>query len=97
MAQLGVAHRAHMAVERLSGGEAQRVAIARALINAPKVVIADEPTANLDLRLAQQFLDIVSMLKAEGGTILMTSHDPRIWEAPVVDKVFGLSDGREAA
>jgi putative ABC transport system ATP-binding protein len=95
--RLDVGHRARMAVEHLSGGEAQRVAIARALVNDPDVVIADEPTANLDSRLARQFLDIVAMLKSEGKTVLMTSHDPRIWEAPLVDRVIALSDGREVA
>jgi putative ABC transport system ATP-binding protein len=97
LTQLGVEHRAGMAVEHLSGGEAQRVAIARALINGPEVVIADEPTANLDTRLTQQFLDIVATLKSQGKTVLMTSHDSRIWEAPVVDAAVTLSDGREVA
>jgi putative ABC transport system ATP-binding protein len=91
---LDVRHRAHEAVEYLSGGEAQRVAIARALINEPQIVIADEPTANLDTRLAEQFLSIVVTLKDSGKAVLMTSHDPRIWQAPVVDTVVTLSDGQ---
>lgn len=94
LALLDVGHRAHETVEYLSGGEAQRVAIARALINEPQIVIADEPTANLDTRLTQQFLDIIATLKTRGKTVLMTSHDPRIWQAPVVDTVVTLSDGR---
>jgi len=91
---LDVHHRAHEVVEHLSGGEAQRVAIARALINEPQIVIADEPTANLDTRLTAQFLDIVATLKRRGKTVLMTSHDPRIWQAPCVDRVVTLTDGR---
>jgi putative ABC transport system ATP-binding protein len=83
-------------VEWLSGGEAQRVAIARALVNDPQVVLADEPTANLDSDLARRFLGIVRELKAQGKTLLMTSHDPLICEAPEVDRVVSLRDGRIA-
>ena len=80
-------------VEWLSGGEAQRVAIARALINDPEVGIADEPTANLDTQLSAQFLAIVADLKREGRTVVMTSHDPLICAAPVVDGVVAMRDG----
>jgi putative ABC transport system ATP-binding protein len=97
LTQLGVDHRARMAVEHLSGGEAQRVAIARALINEPEVIIADEPTANLDTKLTEQFLGVMATLKQAGKTVIMTSHDSRIWAAPVVDKVIALSDGLEVA
>lgn len=94
MEQLGVAHRNDLTVEHLSGGEMQRVAIVRALINDPEFVIADEPTANLDGALSAQFLEIVATLKARGKTVLITSHDPRIWQAPVVDRVVTMEDGR---
>ena len=93
LAALGVADKAEMKVEYLSGGETQRVAIARALVNDAPVLIADEPTANLDTELTARFLDIVAGLRAEGRTIIMTSHDPRIWEAPVVDRVVAMRDG----
>ncbi|MBL8573680.1 MAG: ABC transporter ATP-binding protein [Hyphomicrobiaceae bacterium] len=96
LANLGVDHRAATAVENLSGGEMQRVAIARALVNDPAIVIADEPTANLDGALVGQFLDIVATLKARGKTVLMTSHDGRISGAPVVDRVVAVADGRIA-
>lgn len=96
LTDLGVDHRAATSVENLSGGEMQRVAIARALVNDPAIVIADEPTANLDGALVGQFLDIVATLKARGKTVLMTSHDGRISGAPVVDRVVAMADGRIA-
>ena len=94
MAQLNIGHRAAFKVELLSGGEMQRTAIARALINDPAIVIADEPTANLDAALTAQFLDIVASLKANGKTIILSSHDPRITRSAVVDRVVTLADGR---
>jgi putative ABC transport system ATP-binding protein len=93
LAQLGIAHRAAFAVELLSGGEMQRTAIARALVNDPAIVIADEPTANLDAALTAQFLDIVTALKASGKTVILSSHDPRITRASVVDRVVAMADG----
>ena len=94
LAELGLAAREATRVELLSGGEMQRTAIARALINDPAIVIADEPTANLDSALTQQFLDIVATLKARGKTLILSSHDPRITGAPVVDRVVQMADGR---
>ena len=91
---LRLAHRRDSRVEWLSGGEQQRVAIARALINRPQVVIADEPTANLDTALSREFLGILEMLRDQGKTVLLTSHDPLVVEASVVDRVIGLRDGR---
>ncbi|MDD3528673.1 MAG: ABC transporter ATP-binding protein [Gallionellaceae bacterium] len=91
---LRLGHRGDARVEWLSGGEQQRVAIARALINDPEVVIADEPTANLDSALAREFLAIVEGLKDQGKTILLSSHDPLVTEAGMVDRVHSLRDGR---
>ncbi len=91
---MGIADKAQMVIENLSGGEAQRVAIARALMNSPDFVIADEPTANLDTRLAGEFLKIVERLRNEGKSIIMSSHDPRIWKADIVDRVISMEDGR---
>lgn len=91
--RLNMVDKAHSQAEWLSGGEAQRVAIARALINDPQVVIADEPTANLDSERSSQFLDIVANLKRDGKTVLMTSHDPLVAEAAMVDRVVSLRDG----
>ncbi len=79
--------------EWLSGGEAQRVAIARALINDPSVIIADEPTANLDTKLSRDFMSIIGTLKNEGKTILIASHDPLVYESDVVDMVVNMRDG----
>lgn len=95
--RLGIGHRANAPVESLSGGEAQRTAIARALVNDPSVLIADEPTANLDTTLSLAFLDIVSDLRSEGRTLLLSSHDPLVREAAVVDRVVELRDGRVVA
>ena len=94
LAGLDLGHRRDARVEWLSGGEQQRVAIARALINDPEVIIADEPTANLDTALSRQFLDILSRLIGEGRTVLLTSHDPLVVESSVVDRVVRLRDGR---
>jgi putative ABC transport system ATP-binding protein len=94
LAQLGVAHRARARADWLSGGEAQRVAIARALINDPQVVIADEPTANLDSALSAEFMAIVGTLRAAGKTLVIASHDPLVFESPVVDRIVSMRDGR---
>jgi putative ABC transport system ATP-binding protein len=89
-----LAHKAAAKVEWLSGGEAQRTAIARALVNQPEVIIADEPTAHLDTRLSQEFMDIMRDFKAQGKTILIASHDPLVHESEVVDRVVQMRDGR---
>lgn len=90
---LGLARKARMPVEVLSGGETQRAAIARALVNDAPVLIADEPTANLDTALAHRFLDIVAGLRAEGKTVILSSHDPRIISAAPVTAVVEMQDG----
>lgn len=92
--RFGLSERADLAVEHLSGGEAQRVAIARALINDPAVVVADEPTASLDGERVAQFLTIADDLKRAGKTVIVTSHDPRITEAGIVDTLVTMADGR---
>ncbi len=94
MEMLSVSHRASARVEWLSGGEAQRVAIARALINQPPVIIADEPTAHLDSVLSREFMTIMARLKDEGKTAIIASHDPLVYDAPVVDHVVTIRDGR---
>ncbi len=81
-------------VEWLSGGEAQRVAVARALINNPPIVIADEPTGQLDTKLSQEFMEMVGKLKNDEKTVLIASHDPIVYESGVVDRVINVRDGR---
>ncbi|MEA4837445.1 MAG: ABC transporter ATP-binding protein [Rhodospirillaceae bacterium] len=92
--RLGVGAKASSPSERLSGGEAQRVAIARALINDPELIVADEPTANLDSGHSARFLEIAEGLKAEGRTLLIASHDPRVIDAAPIDRIVALRDGR---
>jgi putative ABC transport system ATP-binding protein len=90
----GVAAKAQSKIEKLSGGEAQRVTIARALINDPFVIVADEPTAHLDTRLAREFMETMARLKEHGKPILIASHDPVVYESPVVDCIHLIRDGR---
>ena len=93
-AQLKLEHRLHAKVEWLSGGEQQRVAIARALINNPQVIIADEPTANLDTALSREIMAILESFTAAGKTVLLTSHDPLVVESSAVHRVVGIRDGK---
>lgn len=94
LADLRMAHRREARVEWLSGGEQQRVAIARALINDPEVIIADEPTANLDTALALEFMAILEKLSDSGKTIILTSHDPLVVDSAIVHQVVDMRDGR---
>jgi putative ABC transport system ATP-binding protein len=94
MELLQIRHRADARADWLSGGEAQRVAIARALVNDPRVVVADEPTAHLDSRLSREFMEIVATLRARGKTVVVASHDPIVFDSPVVDRVVAMRDGR---
>jgi putative ABC transport system ATP-binding protein len=96
-ARFGLERQLATPVAWLSGGEQQRVAIARALINDPEVIIADEPTANLDTALAQQCLNLLAELNADGKTVLLTSHDPLVIQSPLVHRVVSLRDGRLVA
>jgi putative ABC transport system ATP-binding protein len=91
---LGLSGRAEAKAQWLSGGEAQRVAIARALINDPQVILADEPTSHLDSALSRQILAILADLRAQGRTLIVSSHDPLVFEAGLVERVIDLRDGR---
>ena len=92
--KLEIGSKADQKVEYLSSGEQQRVAIARALINDPAIIIADEPTAHLDTDMAKKFIDIASQLLADKKTVLLTSHDPLVYESETVHRVIKLRDGR---
>lgn len=81
-------------ISQLSGGEQQRVAIARALINDPQVLIADEPTAHLDSRLAGEFLSSLEVLNQQGRTLVIATHDPYVFDHPFVQQVVTMHDGR---
>lgn len=91
---MGLTHRQNFAAGKISGGELQRVAICRALINDPPIILADEPTAHLDSALALQFMDAVAELKERGKTVVLTSHDSRVYDHPVLDRVITVVDGR---
>jgi len=94
LAGLNLTHKAASKVEWLSGGEAQRVSIVRALINDPSIIIADEPTAHLDTTLSYRFMEIVEQFKAQGKTVIITSHDPLVYDSAIVDDVVNLRDGK---
>jgi len=78
--QLGIEHKLEQKVRHLSGGEQQRVAIARALINHPKIILADEPTANLDAKLSAEFIEHLKTLKDKKRTIVVATHDPLFFD-----------------
>lgn len=88
--RLGLKERVDFNVNELSGGEQQRVAIARALINDPEIILADEPTSNVDRKNAEAVIDILKQLKAEGKTIVIASHDPLIRKRGLADRTYGL-------
>jgi putative ABC transport system ATP-binding protein len=90
----GISRYKHSIVKNLSGGEQQRVAIARAYINDPKIIIADEPTANLDEKLSLDFIDIIQELKSKNKTIIIATHDPLFFDLDFVDEYVELRDGK---
>jgi len=88
---LGVAERANHLPDRLSGGEAQRVAVARALINNPVLILADEPTGNLDSRATGEMLRLFAELRRDSQSLLVVTHDARV--ASTADRLLTMRDG----
>jgi putative ABC transport system ATP-binding protein len=90
--RVGLGGRGESFPERLSGGEQQRVAIARALIHEPALILADEPTGNLDVETASDVLDLLDTLAREAGrTVLMVTHSPEV--VGVADRIFAIERG----
>lgn len=90
--QVGLGHRKSHIPSELSGGEKQRVAIARALVNDPELILADEPTGNLDSKNGQQILNMLSSLhKEHGATVVIVTHDDYV--AKTTDRIVNLKDG----
>jgi putative ABC transport system ATP-binding protein len=91
--ELGLGKRLHFLPEKLSGGEKQRVAIARALVNDPALILADEPTANLDSKIGHEVMRLLRRIaKEQGRSVVIVSHDQRIRD--IADRVLWLEDGR---
>jgi putative ABC transport system ATP-binding protein len=92
MDRVGISHRARHYPHQLSGGQQQRAAIARAIVGAPKLLLADEPTGNLDTENGLQVMEILAGLNSEGATIVIVTHSPS--HADYAQRQVGMLDGR---
>ena len=93
--RVGMAHRLNHYPSQLSGGQQQRVAVARAIVGRPLILLADEPTGNLDSKNGNAVMDLLKELHADGATICMVTHDPRY--AHVADRAVYLFDGKTSS
>ena len=91
MRRMAISHRAQHYPQQLSGGQQQRVAIARAVVVKPKLVLADEPTGNLDSKNGKEVMDLLTQLNAEGTTVVMVTHSQR--DASFATRTINLLDG----
>lgn len=92
MKRMGISHRAHHFPHQLSGGQQQRVAIARAVVAEPKIILADEPTGNLDSHNGAEVMQMLTELNREGTTIVMVTHNEH--DAEMAQRVIRLFDGK---
>lgn len=92
MNRISIAHRVKHFPQQLSGGQQQRVAIARAVVTNPKLILADEPTGNLDSKNGKEVMDLLTELNKEGTTIVMVTHSQH--DAGYADRVINLFDGQ---
>lgn len=92
MKRMSISHRAKHYPQQLSGGQQQRVAIARAVVSDPKIILADEPTGNLDSKNGQEVMELLTELNREGTTIVMVTHSQR--DAGFAGRVINLFDGQ---
>ncbi len=91
---VGLGHRMRHKPEELSGGERQRVAIARSVVMGPQLLLADEPTGNLDRHSAEEIMELIERMNAEGLTLIVVTHDPAV--AKRAGRIIRLEDGRVA-